>query len=165
MCRDRRPQSGLYSTAPCSQNDILEWHPRARTLRFSQCDAHSASGPHTHSESEGYEKGLHFCDFFLPRALCSTILRVLHESRGAGRGFWLSESSWGASCIGASSKPEEVIRQCSQAVIGWVGILSSCFVSPRSSTAAAPALSAGQMAPAFTCLDSAGKRRRSQDLQ
>lgn len=47
--------------------------------------------------------------------------------------------------------------QCSQAVIGWAGILSSCFVSPRSSTAAGPALSAGQMALAFTCLDSAKK--------
>lgn len=54
--------------------------------------------------------------------------------------------------------------QYSQGVVLLVGILSSCLVSWRSSPAAEPPLSVGQMAPAFTCLDSDGKTWSSQDL-
>ena len=156
------PQSGHYSTVPHSQNEILEWHPRSRTLRFSQCDAHSASGPHNDSEFEGCEKDLHFFQFLsITRALFDNSPRPPREQRSWPK-LWLSESSWGAFCIGAKSKPEEVITRCSQAFIGWVGILSLCFVSPRSSTAADPELSVGQLAPAFTYSDSAGKLWNSQ---
>lgn len=53
---------------------------------------------------------------------------------------------------------------CSQVVIVWIGILISCLVPPRSAFAAEPALSVGQLAPTFTCLDSEGKYWSSQDL-
>ncbi len=53
---------------------------------------------------------------------------------------------------------------CSQGMIVLVGILSSSWVSLRSSFAADPALSVGQLAPTFTCLDSEGKLWNSQDF-
>ena len=49
-------------------------------------------------------------------------------------------------------------------VVVLTGILSPCWVSGGSSYAAEPRLSVGQMAPAFTCLDSDGKTWNSQDL-
>jgi len=53
---------------------------------------------------------------------------------------------------------------CSQPVSVWVGILVSCLVPPRSPFAAEPALRVGQVAPTFTCVDSAGRRWNSQEL-
>jgi thioredoxin-dependent peroxiredoxin len=49
-------------------------------------------------------------------------------------------------------------------VVVLTGMLSPCWVSGGRSCAADPPLSVGQIAPAFTCLDSDGKTWNSQDL-
>jgi len=58
----------------------------------------------------------------------------------------------------------ELIMQSLLRVVVLTGMLSPCWVSGGSSCAADPPLSVGQIAPAFTCLDSDGKTWNSQDL-
>lgn len=53
---------------------------------------------------------------------------------------------------------------CSRGIFALVGILGSCVMSWRSFSARESVLEVGHIAPAFTCVDSEGKRWNSQEL-